>query len=894
MVFTASLQAADIKFDLTNFKIFYQKDNSNDGRIIKLPPLDEIHPKVSFVLSGGGARGLAHIGVLKALEENGIFPDYVIGTSMGAYIGGLYSVGYSPLEIENIVKQTNWNDVFSLIDETDRISYFIDQKVIDDRSLISLRFKDGKITIPEGVTLGYKFTLYLQNLLANSVYHITQDFTRLKYNFTPIATDLISGKPIALNNCDLIRAIKASGTIPLRNSPVRIDSMVLIDGGIFANIPTEFVPKNDNKLTISVNTTSPLFKSEELDKPWTIIDQAISVSMKTYSDSAEKRADVQLKPELNGIANDDFTNPALVIDRGYDVAQSKMKEILSLFENRTNESINRVFGASGNFKVETLKLPDDIPASLKEVLQNQTSGYQFFELIRKLYNHDVQEVYYNIGLVRTGNSLELKATKYPLIKSIIINSHLSRHEEISKNISSEYSGKYLNPGNFRKVAEEVIKYFRNKDLSYAKADNITFDEITGTLTFNIDEGVLSKVIINGNDNNNDFIIRRELDLKIGNPILRSQLSKSWDNLIITGLFSSVDMSISQSKTDTGMILNLFLRERGNQIINIGGYTDNERYLQGGIDLIYENLFNIGMRGILRAAGGERNFYTTAGLSIPRISNTMFTAGLKVYYESRDMNLFTPIINPTTNTYTRELTGVGVEERYGFKIDAGTLIKKGGNLLGEYRFERQRYYVSHQGSSPIFNNVNTLKIGFEYDNFNKYDFATSGRYILLSLESSIFKTELNESFSKGIFKYRTNWTIGRNTFRPSIVFGYGDRTTPETEFFHLGGHDMFYGMREDELRGRQLFYASMEYQYRMPFRVFVDTYLMLRYDIGNMWTNPEMIKFNSLVHGTGVCLAFDSPIGPVKFATGKAFYFISNPNAVVTGPLQFYFSIGIKV
>jgi len=124
-------------------------------------------------------------------------------------------------------------------------------------------------------------------------------------------------------------------------------------------------------------------------------------------------------------------------------------------------------------------------------------------------------------------------------------------------------------------------------------------------------------------------------------------------------------------------------------------------------------------------------------------------------------------------------------------------------------------------------------------------------------------------------------------------GFADKTMPITEEYSLGGQDMFFGMRKNEYRGRQIFLTSLEYRYKLPVKIFFDTYISARYDLGSIWPERDDIRFKDLRHGIGATISFDTPIGPADFSVGKSFKFIKNlpENPISWGNTEFYFSIG---
>ena len=192
-------------------------------------------PKIGLALSGGGARGGAHIGVLKALEELEVPIDYIAGTSMGAIIGGFYAAGYSPDEIETIIKETNWSEAFS--DSPNRREVSMRKKELDSRFLIPHRlgFNKGKVQLPLGVIEGQQIDQIFQRALlrVSDINH----FDDLRVPFRAVATDLVTGGEVVLSDGSLPDALRASMSIPSVFAPVLIDDKILVDGAVPGDLP---------------------------------------------------------------------------------------------------------------------------------------------------------------------------------------------------------------------------------------------------------------------------------------------------------------------------------------------------------------------------------------------------------------------------------------------------------------------------------------------------------------------------------------------------------------------------------------------------------------------------------------------------------------------------------
>jgi len=183
-------------------------------------------PKIGLVLSGGGARGFAHIGTLKLLDSLKIPIDYIAGTSMGGIIGALYAVGYSGKEIEKIVRSTNWKEIFS--DSPARNKQPFVKKATSGRYLVSLPVKGILPSIPSGLIKGQKVFQILSKLIY--AYQNVSDFNKLPIPFNCVATDIVSGKEVILNHGSLALAIRATMSIPTIFTPVEWGDSLLVDG----------------------------------------------------------------------------------------------------------------------------------------------------------------------------------------------------------------------------------------------------------------------------------------------------------------------------------------------------------------------------------------------------------------------------------------------------------------------------------------------------------------------------------------------------------------------------------------------------------------------------------------------------------------------------------------
>ncbi|AHL75885.1 membrane protein [Stutzerimonas stutzeri] len=293
--------------------------------LILLMPLTgfaDSQPTTGLVLSGGAARGLAHIGVLKALEEHGVRIDAIAGTSMGAVIGGLYAAGYSVEELEKLALRLDWQQVLS--DDPPRQDVPFRRKQ-DDRDFLvkrKLSFRDdGSLGLPLGVIQGQNLALLLERLLVHT--SDIRDFDRLPIPFRAVATDIANDKKVIFRSGHLPQAIRASMSIPAVFAPVEIEGRLLVDGGMVDNIPMDVARDMGVDRLIVVDIGTPLQPREQLLTVVDVLNQSITMMTRRNSEAqlaTLRQEDLLVQPMLAGFGSTDFGRTEALIDAGYRAA----------------------------------------------------------------------------------------------------------------------------------------------------------------------------------------------------------------------------------------------------------------------------------------------------------------------------------------------------------------------------------------------------------------------------------------------------------------------------------------------------------------------------------------------------------------------------------------------
>jgi len=294
-------------------------------------------PKIGLVLSGGGARGMAHIGVLKALERVGIYPDVVTGTSMGSVVGGLYSLGYTADEIEKIANESDWDALLSNLVPFKEIA--IEEKPYYWRYIFELPVRGMLPELPSGVIEGENLYKLFSQLTRSA--HGISDFDQLPIPFRCVATDIVTGEKVVMKGGSLAESIRASMAIPSIFTPVEIDEHLLVDGGLVRNFPVEEAKEMGADIIIGVSVSEGLVPKEQLSSLTDILIQSSWLMSEFDSREQRKMVDVYIEPNLQGYSTADFNKSAGIISRGTAIGQEFLPELESLADSL--RAIGKVF-----------------------------------------------------------------------------------------------------------------------------------------------------------------------------------------------------------------------------------------------------------------------------------------------------------------------------------------------------------------------------------------------------------------------------------------------------------------------------------------------------------------------------------------------------------------------
>ncbi|RIV43993.1 patatin [Flagellimonas pelagia] len=435
---------------------------------------NEPPPKVGLVLSGGGAKGLAHIGALKVIEEAGIKVDYIGGTSMGAIVGALYASGYSAKELDSIFRSTNFTDLIQ--DHVPRSAKNFYEKEDSERYALTLPFTDFKVSFPQAISGGQN----IYNMLVQLLFHVkdVQDFKKLPIPFLCVATNVETGEQVLLDHGYLPEAIVASGTFPSLFEPSEIDGDILIDGGVVNNYPIDQVRAMGADIIIGVDVQHDLSTRESLSSATEILLQINNY--RTVNDMKKKSAqtDVYIRPDIDEFSVIDFDRGKAIVDSGEKAARTKMGELekIAATQDYTPRPRKRVR------VMDSLTINRMIIEGNDRYTRGYIKGKLRFNLAEKIAFEDLKQGINNLSA--TGN---FKAIRYDLVSNGLGTDLILKIKENPNKMFIKVSAHYDDLYKSAALFNLTKKNFLMKD-DVASFDFILGDHIRYNMQYYLDKG----------------------------------------------------------------------------------------------------------------------------------------------------------------------------------------------------------------------------------------------------------------------------------------------------------------------------------------------------------------------------------------------------------------------
>jgi NTE family protein len=826
-------------------------------------PLEEAvgRPKLGLALSGGGARGLSQIGILKVFEKENIPIDYVAGTSMGGIIGGLYAAGYSACELERIVSKIDWNDLLS--DTPPRLSLFLSQREESEGSLFQFRLEGLKPYIPTALTSGQKLSNLFTDLIMRASFSSKwfaqprSNFDDLKIPFRAVTTDLVTGERVVLGSGDLAQALRATMAVPLAFTPVEMGERLLVDGGLVDPMPVEVVKQMGADVVIAVNTVSPLLPAGKIKNPIDIVNQTTTIMSLQKKEEELKKADFVIHPELSEYSAMDFGGVDKLISLGEHTADSLISDIKKIIESKKKGAnpVHRIkicgLEFLGNQKIKKDFLLGVIETKIESILTKN----QIRSDLEKIYSTGYfSDAFAILSKIKSDeHSLCYQVVENPPVKKIIFRNNSTYPDSFLERQINFLPTQILNYKILQKGLDSVIAVYHRNGYSLVRFESIKYDSASRNLEVSLNESIISRIELSGNKRTKNWVVLRNFPLKPGKPFNSKLASRGISNIHSAGFFENVILNTYSAKE--GLVLHLRVKEKKFNLVRIGAHFKDEYRTEGFLQFVDANVLGVGNEIYTHFQYGERKQIYKLNFKADRIFKTYLTYKLDIFHQRERRNLYDE----------HEKRGYFKEKRTGTTFSFGQHISRLGTLSIETRWEKVQIDNSISQIKST-NNIRSLTLRSLVDTFDKYPFPDEGKYHHLYFEFAGDILGGDMVYRKAFTSLESYFPLHRRVnFHPKIAIGISDGTVPLSEKFTLGGPDNLYGLFAEELRGDKMFLGNLG----LRFRFFHRLYWTLRYDMGNVWSKLESIKLKELKHAIGSSLTLDTPLGPLEVAYGIA-------------------------
>ncbi len=823
-----------------------------------IPYREPARVRVGLALSGGGARSLAQIGVLQALEENNIPISFIAGTSMGSVVGGLYAAGYNAQQLGEIMTAIDWNNL--LTDAPPRQNLLVSQKQEQEPFLFQLRVRGLTPQIPRALTGGQKLLSVLTELTWRANYWASSSFDNLRIPFRAVATDLYTGKKVLIDSGDLGEAMCASSALPLLLAPVPRQDMLLIDGGVRDNLPVEAARQQGMDVVIAVDASSNLLPSAQLALPWQIADQVTTIMQQDRNEQQRQMADVMISFKDLDRTSLDFTHLDSLIALGRQRTLEKMEVIRNMCALKSRPS-----GAEVAVTVRHVDFKDLHTAFADFALFTNGQGVKAESLASAEIQEKIDALYasgnYREVQARVqGDTLIFVLRENPRLQSVEFTGNSIFADSVLLQCMGSRPGEIINHQQGREDLRALVEHYRRDGYALAEIRSVAFDSLTGHLRIAIDEGRIAAVEFTGLRHTRPFVVQREFSLKAGEIFDSKSARRGLDNIHSTGLFEKV--SLTPVREDTGgSRLRIRLQEKPFGVLRLGGYYQSERGTYGLLEIGNENVFGSASEFYLHGTAGSRGFLTKATWRTDRVFSTFLTFSASAYLQAWDSFVY-------PQTAAEAPSGEYQDRRLGIKWMLGQQVRRFGALSAELRWENIRLdAISGTGYPTGESDIFFFTTKSVLDTRDQLPFARTGRYANIFYEYAKPSQPGADSFVKFFAQLESFHAFGPHVLHPKFIGGIADQTTPFSEQFRLSGPTPVFGLRDQEAIGRNLVVASVEYRYQLRKRPLFDVYFGVRYDLSGIWGDRDQATVHELRHALGLSVTADTPLLPIGIALG---------------------------
>ncbi len=748
---------------------------------------------LGLVLTGGGGRGFLQIGALKALDEAGIPLHCIVGTSMGAVIGGLYAVGYAPDQIQEELTRYTWGELFN--DSPDRLDMYTGTKEIVDRHLFQLRFRKGLPELKRSFSSGQRVTQILSRLIHRAPRRGFGHFDELLVPYRAMATDLVTGRSVALERGDLSSAMRASMSIPLLFSPVVRDSMLLIDGGITANIPVQAARALGAERVLVVDATNPLRRAEEIREAWEVADQVIGIMQERKNREALAKADLVLRPEMGHSTLGSFDNLGEVVEEGYRAMREALPQLKQLLEEESPPDtllpgwdLVRIEGDPAPFR----RLPPRQEPMGKRALRQmliESCDWGTFQSARCDLLREVE------GGGDTLVVLRIRTRSWPQVEESRLHFRGTRPEVELPGLE-DLKG-VLNRNRLQDKLQSLLGMLRSEGYSLCTVDSLSL--AMGRLNIYLDPGRIEELRVEGLRRVSRRRVLAEFRPGEGELFRLPVAEAGVRRLHGTNLFESVSMALSREPRKTVVI---HVEEKSNPVLRFGLRWSSAREGQGFVELDHEALLAGYMRGSLYTSYGAYDRRNSLTLNSDRILSSLWTVRLELIDDQhvRHWRGMAPATAPrrvermeqkALLSFGRQWQGLGT-----VYVDLGLR-----RISEEYAGSRQDW-LAH-----------ALSLRSIVDSRDRIGLPTHGELHVVELSNVLEALGSDDSYL-GLKARFDSWrTLMRLTLHSTFLWNYQD-SPPLLDRTRLGGGDLLRSQDLEALQGAQAGAIGLEARWRL--------------------------------------------------------------------------------
>jgi NTE family protein len=807
--------------------------------------------KTGIALSGGGARGFAHLGVLEELEKSGVEIDLVAGTSMGGIIGGLYAAGMTPEQIERTALAIRWNDFFS--DKPQRGSQLFTRRAETEGELLTIRFDGLNPKIPAALSSGQQLVNVLSSLTLTSSYFSKGDFANLDRKLAVVATDIVTGEEIVFERGSMIEALRATMGVPLAFTPLEQDGRLLMDGGLLEPIPTHTLRNLGADFVIAVDVTSDLIPLGEISDAIDIAGQVTTILSAEAKRRLLSEADFVVTPDLSGFKATAFNLGDSAIERGRRAMAPRMLEL--------RRRLAQVADTCAVIRLDSVRFEGTAPESVDSfergargnLFRMQGQSIRMAQINQATYQLFQTGAYASVRYRLDTNKLVVETTPFTLIRQLNINGNQLFADSTLLRVSKFGSAPVNSMIRLQAVYDSILTFYRNNGYDLAQIKGAWMDSTRQELEIVLDEGRISGISVEGNDKTRWWVVTSYFPLDAGDFYSKFRAMRGVQDIYGSGLFDNVNLRLEER--NGGVWITIILREKKFTYARVAARYHEDFHPECVVKTGYANLFGTGNELSAGARFSERRKLYQLQLRADRVFRSFITYNIRLYYANDKIGQFRGKKRISDRT----------DKRWGIKFGIGQQLWKRGLFDVTARFEGVRYQFPGE-ESGIERRVASLQSGITVDTRDRFTFPTSGRMLKVSLEVASDVLSADEVFRKfeGSAEGYVKLTRRLNV-HPKLALGLSENGLPIYDKFYLGGSRSFNGYAVDQLVGDKYFLSNFEVRLGPVY----STYLSLRYDAGQVFGRFEEVRVQGLRHAWGAAIALDTPLGPLSLGYGRA-------------------------